>query len=187
MSAWGQSRHFDSAPRTSALPNQRTSQDGLVSEIARASNSPARRRHVVGIARALDDGQQSRRFQGQRISLAVRGACKNVRGDLSFHRRRALCLGQHKRGIVKHRPHQLDQFRLKDCSLWVHGSLLSKPPPAPFTVSPIFLDEQLQIGLGGIFLILRFLAAMRWRRLRGRSGAGGKARGRRCAARLAAA
>jgi hypothetical protein len=39
------------------------------------------------------------------------------------------------------------------------------------------LDEQWQIGFGVIFLILRFLAAMRGRRLRGRSGAGGKARG----------
>jgi hypothetical protein len=57
-----------------ARGGQRRASASIRQNSQRASNRPARRRHVMGITRALDHGQQGGRFQGLRISLAVRGA-----------------------------------------------------------------------------------------------------------------
>jgi hypothetical protein len=65
------------------------------------SNGPAGRADVVGVMRTFHNGRQSRRFQHDWIALAVCRGCKYVRRDFSFHRRRSLRFGKHRRGIVK--------------------------------------------------------------------------------------
>ena len=65
-------------------------------------------RDVVRIVRAFHDRHQCSHFQRCPISLALRGACENVRCNLGFHRRRALRLGYRQRGLIEDRPHQFD-------------------------------------------------------------------------------
>jgi hypothetical protein len=72
------------------------------------SDRPAFRRDIVRIVGTIHDGQERSHSERYRLSLAVRGICKNPRSDLSFHRRRAFRFGKHRRGIVKDCLHQFD-------------------------------------------------------------------------------
>jgi hypothetical protein len=85
----------------------RALKDGKLGQLRR-SDRAALRRDVVRIMGTLHDGVECGHFQRCRVSLAFRGTCQNLRSDLSFHRRRALCFGKRCRCIVKDGLHQFD-------------------------------------------------------------------------------
>ena len=74
-----------------------------------------------------------------------------MRRDFSFHLGRSPRFGKHRRSIVKDRPHQLDQLRLKTRSCCSHSPLLITGRPPGLLSSNIRIASVRYRALADIF------------------------------------